>query len=131
MSLTIQKAQNQSPAVVTLVLRGELNNQTSGQLDNAINSMLDTPANTLVLDMDGIGFISSTGIGVIVKARNTLKQKGSDLTMVHIQPQVKRVFDIMQLTPILNVCENQEELDDYLVKIQTRIIEEGTSLTSE
>jgi anti-anti-sigma factor len=131
MSLTIHKAQTPSPSAVTLVLDGELNNLTSTQLDEAIGSMLDTPAKTLVLDMEGIGFISSTGIGVIVKARNTLKQRGSDLTMVHIQPQVKRVFDIMQLTPILNVCESQKELDDYLSKIQNRIIEEGTSLASE
>ena len=68
---------------------------------------------------------------MIVKTRNVLKQKGSDLTMVNIQPQIKRVFDIMQLTPILKVCEDQEELDDYLVKIQNRIIEDGTSLSSE
>jgi anti-anti-sigma factor len=81
--------------------------------------------------MKEISFISSTGIGVIVKTRNTLKQKGSDLTMVNVQPQIKRVFDIMQLTPILKVCENQEELDDYLVTIQNRIIEDGTSLSSQ
>ena len=131
MSLTIDKTQNQSPATATFVLKGELNNQTSGQLDQAISSMLDAPGATLVLDMEGISFISSTGIGVIVKARNTLTQTGSDLTMVNVKPQVKRVFDIMQLTPILKVCEDQKELDDYLAKIQTRIIEEGTSLSSE
>ncbi|MCP4451995.1 MAG: STAS domain-containing protein, partial [Planctomycetes bacterium] len=91
----------------------------------------NAPTKALVLDMKEISFISSTGIGVIVKTRNVLKQKGSDLTMVNIQPQIKRVFDIMQLTPILKVCEDQEELDDYLTKIQNRIVEDGTSLSSE
>ncbi len=130
MSLTIDKTQNQSSAVI-FVLKGELNNQTSGQLNQAISTMLDAPVKALVLDMKEISFISSTAIGVIVKTRNALKQKGSDLTMVHIQPQVKRVFDIMQLTPILKVCEDQEELDNYLVTIQNRIIEDGTSLSSQ
>ncbi|NQV33534.1 MAG: STAS domain-containing protein [Phycisphaeraceae bacterium] len=130
MSLTISKTKSQSSAAI-FVLKGELNNQTSGQLNQAISNMLDAPATTLVLDMKEISFISSTGIGVIVKTRNTLKQKGSDLTMVNIQPQVKRVFDIMQLTPILKVCENQEELDTYLTTIQNRIIEDGTSISSQ
>jgi anti-sigma B factor antagonist len=130
MSLTIDKQKSQSSAAV-LVLKGELNNQTSGQLHQAISTMLDAPAKALVLDMKEISFISSTGIGVIVKTRNTLKQKGSDLTMVNIQPQVKRVFDIMQLTPILKVCEDQAELDTYLSTIQNRIIEDGTSLSSQ
>ena len=130
MSLTIEKIQNNASASI-FVLRGELNNRTSSQLDAAITPVLDTPTKALVLDMKDISFISSTGIGVIVKSRNMLKQKGSDLTMVNIQPQVKRVFDIMQLTPILKVCENQEELDRYLGTIQNRIIEEGTSLASE
>ncbi len=130
MSLTIDKLQSQSSAAI-FVLKGELNNHTSGQLNQAISTMLDAPAKALVLDMKEISFISSTGIGVIVKTRNTLKQRGSDLTMVNIQPQVKRVFDIMQLTPILKVCEDQEELDDYLVTIQNRIIEDGTSLSSQ
>ena len=130
MSLTIRKTKSQSSAAI-FVLKGELNNQTSGQLNQAIGKMLDAPATTLVLDMKEISFISSTGIGVIVKTRNALKQKGSDLTMVNIQPQVKRVFDIMQLTPILKVCEDQEELDSYLTTIQNRIIEDGTSLSSQ
>ena len=129
MSLTIKKIQSMSSAA-TFALSGELNNQTSDQLNQAISSMLDAPAKALVLDMKEISFISSSGIGVIVKARNTLKEKGLDLTMVNVQPQVKRVFDIMQLTPILKVCENQEELDSYLTKIQNRIIEDGTSVAS-
>ena len=130
MSLTIDKTRNQSSAA-TFVLKGELNNQTSGQLNHAIASMLETPTKTLVLDMKEISFISSTGIGVIVKTRNALKQRGSHLTMVNIQPQIKRVFDIMQLTPILKVCEDQEELDTYLATIQNRIIEDGTSIASQ
>jgi anti-anti-sigma factor len=130
MSLTIDKSQSQSSAAI-FVLKGELNNQTTGQLNQAISTMLDAPAKALVLNMEEISFISSSAIGVIVKTRNTLQQKGSDLTMVSIQPQVKRVFDIMQLTPILKVCEDQKELDDYLTKIQNRIIEDGTSLASQ
>ncbi len=130
MSLTIETTQN-NPSASIFVLKGELDNQTSGQLNKAISPVLEAPTKVLVLDMKEISFISSTGIGVIVKSRNTLKEKGSDLTMVNIQPQIKRVFDIMQLTPILKVCETQEELDSYLGTIQNRIIEEGTSLASE
>ena len=38
---------------------------------------------------------------------------------------VKKVFEIMRLMPILNVFESQLELDDYLKRIQRRIQEDG------
>ena len=49
--------------------------------------------------------------------------------MINVQPQVKKVFEIMQLGPVLNVFESVQELDEYLEKIQDRIVEEGTSIS--
>ncbi len=131
MGLKITKAEIQTARTVTLLLEGEVDNNSSVALDKEISLTTGGPLSAVVLDMEKVTFISSSGIGVIVKAQNMLKASGAELTMSSLQPQVKRVFEIMQLTPLLNVCESREELDEYLLKIQNRIIEKGTSIFTE
>ena len=131
MGLKITKAEIQTGRAVTLLLEGELDNNSSIALDKEISGITEGSITAIILDMEKISFISSSGIGVIVKAQNALKASDAELTMVNLQPQVKRVFEIMQLTPVLNVCESREELDEYLLKIQNRIIEKGTSIYTE
>lgn len=117
--------------VVTLSPVGKINQDNYGQLDKAIYEVLSESVKTLVFDMKGVDFISSAGVGVVVKAKASVAKKKGDVAMVNLQPQVQRVFEIIQLLPMLNVFANVEELDDYLTTIQNRIIEEGTSLSSE
>ena len=131
MGLKINKAEIQTGRAVTLLLDGEVDTQSSITLDQEIVRSTEGSVDALVLDMEKVNFISSSGIGVIVKSQNMLKTKGAELTMINLQPQVKRVFEIMQLTPVLNVCESREELDEYLMKIQNRIIKKGTSIYTE
>ncbi len=131
MGLSITKTDVPRSPALTLQLQGELDTHTSTQLDQELQQITTASIKALVLDMQKLNFISSAGVGVILKAQDTLKKKNITLTLAHLQPQIKRVFEIMQLTPILNVCASQEELDEYLAKIQKRILEEGTSLSIE
>ena len=71
--------------------------------------------------MAQVDFITSSGVGTITKAKKTLDQRGADLAMINLQPQVQKVFEIMDLLPTLNVFENTEELDEYLTRVQRRI----------
>ena len=79
---------------------------------------------TLVLDMAGVDFITSRGVGAIARTKNSLAVKNADLAMMNLQSQVRKVFDIMCLVPALNVFENREDLDEYLGKVQRKISED-------
>ena len=106
---------------MTIAPVGSLDSQTYRLLDAEINGVLTESAEILVLDMAGVDFITSSGVGTITKATKTLNQRGADLAMINLQPQVEKVFEIMDLLPNLNVFENTEELDEYLGKVQRRI----------
>ncbi len=117
------KTQPVSPLVVSVSLSGRIDNHTAPLLKEEIDRLLAGPAKTLVLDMAQVELVTSAGIGTIVEAQEKAKQRGGDLAMNHLQPQVKRVFEIMSLVPTLNVFESQKELDDYLTTVQERIID--------
>ena len=109
------------PGVVTLSPIGPIDTETSSTLDKEICRILAKTCKTLVLDMAGVDYITSSGIGIIAKTKATLKKNSGDLAMINLQPQVKKVFEIIRLLPALNVFASKEELDEYLGKVQRRI----------
>ena len=127
MAFTVRLEQRSSPAV-TFVLSGKIDTEAAVKLDQEINRALAGPVRTAVFDMEGVSFIASAGVGVLVKAKATLTRKGGDVAMLHLQPQIKKVFEIIQLLPALNVFASVGELDEYLGAIQDRIVEDGTSV---
>ena len=130
MKLKIQITQTR-PGIVTVSPEGSIDANTSSTLESEVRRILAGNVKTLILDMAGVDFISSAGIGAVTKAKVTLKRQGGDLAMINVQPQVIKVFEIMRLKSVLNVFESTEELDAYLEKLQERIVEEGTSISMD
>ena len=111
---------------VRMSLSGSINSDTADILDGEIARLLDHAISTLVLDFSDITYISSAGVGVIMKAKTSLTRRKGDLAMINLQPQVKKVFEIIRLLPTLNVFESVQEMDEYLGKIQRGIIGEDS-----
>lgn len=120
MQLTIRTKQT-GPGVITLTPRGPIDANTHPLLDQAVGRVLPEPIKMLVLDMEGVDFVSSAGIGSLVKAKKSIKSKGGDLALTNLQPQIKKAIEIMQLLPTLGVFESRAELDEYLGKIQRQV----------
>ena len=47
----------------------------------------------LVLDFSGVAFMDSSGIAVVMRARNRMQQLGGRLKLRGTAPQVRKVFD--------------------------------------
>jgi len=123
MKLTIRTRQTKAN-VITLTPQGPVDGNTYMLLDKTIAGILGEPIKVLILDMEGVDFVSSAGVGTIMKAKTSLARKGAELAMTNVQPQVKKVFEIIRLLPTLGVFQSQQELDDYLAEIQRRITEQ-------
>ncbi|MHC5083379.1 MAG: STAS domain-containing protein [Planctomycetota bacterium] len=108
----------------TITLSGVLDNDSSPKLDIRINQSLAGGTKMLVMDLANLTLITSSGIGIMTKAKASLTKRGGDLAMINLQPQIKKVFDVVRLVPVLNVFESTEELDNYLVVIQKKIIDD-------
>ncbi len=122
MKLAIEIEEREPGITVVVSPKGEINSETSETLDQELRRVLSRPVRTLVLDMEDVTFISSAGIGTIAKTKASLAKMKADLAMINLQPQVKRVFEIIRLLPTMQVFENTAELDDYLSRVQRRIM---------
>ncbi len=84
-------------------LTGELDHHTApllrDRLDREIS--LNNTVN-IVLDFDGVTFMDSSGIGVIVGRYRQISARGGKVMVIRVKPQVDKILEISGLKKILD-----------------------------
>jgi anti-sigma B factor antagonist len=85
-----------------LSVRGEVDVSTAEAFRAALYALVDetAPENPVIVDMGGVGFIDSSGLGVLVGALKRARERGSDLRVRNLTPVARKVFDITGLTEL-------------------------------
>ncbi len=63
----------------------------------------------LAIDLDGVGQLDSTGIGLLVRYLSHTRSRGGDLRLSTPQPFVANVLRATKLTTVFKVYESEEE----------------------
>ena len=121
MSLDIQISEQQA-GVQKVQLSGRLDTLTAPQLDSALASVLEN-ADTLVFDMADLEYISSAGLRSILVANKTVKTNNGRTCILSVQPQIRKVFDVVRALPDVPVFKNDVEMDEYLDMIQRKVLD--------
>jgi anti-anti-sigma factor len=84
-----------NPSDVTVVVRGELDIVGAAQLRETITALLNSrEARTVGLDLHGLTFIDSTGIGTLVVAQRICAHVGVRLHVTAVSPFAARVLSV-------------------------------------
>ena len=121
MPLTINVVRH-DPRRVTISLAGSLDTNTSPQLEAALKPVLDGAETKLVIfNLADLEFLSSAGIRVLLAARKNLKAREGIFAMQHAQPQITKVFEVIQALPGFAIFKNDAEMDAYLADVQKKV----------
>ncbi len=91
-----------------LALKGELDVSSSAALEEELQRV--NGASVIVLDLTDLEFIDSTGLGVLVKTHQRLREEGDQLAIVEGSGQVKRLLELTGLDRQLTLIASVEEL---------------------
>jgi len=119
LEIKVIKKENYAYAVE---LKGSIDTETSPQLKKEITEITDDKTTAVVFDMGGIEYMSSKGLGAIVWTKKALKRKKAAFAMVNLQPQIKKLFDLMTLAPNFKI-HDIPEADKYIDAIIKEEIE--------
>ena len=79
---------------LTLRLRGELDHHGAKGLIQRAEREIDMALPLqLALDMSGVTFMDSSGIAVVMRCRQRMRELGGTVTLCHVPPQPRKVFD--------------------------------------
>jgi anti-sigma B factor antagonist len=93
---------------VVLVLRGELDLLAAPRLQRELESDAASTAEVLVLDLDGVGFIDSAGLRVILAAQTHASERSQRLALTPGSPQVQRLLSIAGVRPHLQTIASAD-----------------------
>ena len=95
--MTIEIKKNSKETIVEIV--GRLDTITAPALDKTINEDIGETKN-LVLDVKGMGYISSAGLRVLLGAQKKMQKIGS-MKVIHVCEEVMDVFEMTGFADIL------------------------------
>jgi len=91
-------------------LEGELDHHTSEEVRRKIDSeYYNNNLLNMVLDLGGLNFMDSSGIGLIMGRYKNCKEQGGKLSIVNINSKVERILEMSGLMKIVNIYITVEE----------------------
>ncbi|MDP9386358.1 MAG: STAS domain-containing protein [Actinomycetota bacterium] len=83
--------------------RGELDVSTSPRLVACIENLLAEGRSRIILDLDSVTFIDSSGLGALVKAHKRAVQLSAEVTVIKPRPHVHRAMEISGILRVIRV----------------------------
>lgn len=97
------------PDRTVLRLLGELDLASAPLLQGEIESAEAGAARPLVLDLDDLAFIDSTGLRVILSAHERSREHGQTFALTRGSQQVRRLMSITRAGEHLRIIEDADE----------------------
>src|SRR5213596_49571 len=94
-----------------LSLRGEIDVYTAPRLRQTLIDLVEGGATNIVVDMEKVDFLDSTGLGVLVGGLKRVKDREGTMKLVATQDRILKIFDI---TGLSKVCPIFGSLDQAL-----------------
>ena len=98
--------------VMILDLKGKL---TIGEgdelLKDKINSLIQQGHKKLLLNLEGVPYVDSAGLGEIVRTYTTVSRQGGNLKLLNL---TKRIEDLLSITKLLTVFDTYESEQEAL-----------------
>jgi anti-sigma B factor antagonist len=94
---------DRSAGEATARLSGDLDIVTSDDVKRELADLLDEGAGTLTLDLSDVGFVDSSGLGVLVALHRHAEARGARFVVRSVPPAVQRLFEITRLGDLLTI----------------------------
>ena len=115
------KSITKRPGITVISPIGAIDASTYIILEEKVDEIMKEPPDVIIFDMEFVDYISSTGIRVLLKTKKALKETNGKMVFMNLQPQIRKVFDILKAIPSLKVFASIEELDNYLDVMQKAV----------
>ncbi|GAA4461639.1 STAS domain-containing protein [Phytohabitans houttuyneae] len=95
--------------LLVATVRGVLDFFSAGPVQERLNTALNHGANKLVLDLDAVTFVDSTGLALLVSIQRRLQSEGGWLRLARPHEQLRRVLHTTNLDGYFAVYASADE----------------------
>ncbi len=102
-------ATTQVEGFAVVQVSGELDVYTAPALEEALGELVDQGRVAIIVDLTGVTFMDSTGLGLLIKALKWTREKDGALRIVANTEKVLKVFRVTGLDSVLALHPTVEE----------------------
>ena len=96
--------------VGVLTLKGKLMGYPeTDELHDEIRSFLGQGIKNILVDLNGVSWMNSMGVGALMRCLTTVKNKEGDLRLSRLTDKTRSIFVMMQLVRVLKIYETRDE----------------------
>lgn len=88
---------------------GEVDMHQSPLLRKELLAQISLKPKRLVVNMNGVKFIDSSGVATLVEAMKACKGAATQLVLCAMDSRVKDVFELARLDKVFKICATEEE----------------------
>lgn len=82
---------------------GEIDVATAPRLRERLIKLVNEERFRIVVDLEDVDFIDSTGLGVLIGARKRVRTHDGDVKLVCTEPRIVKVFEITGLDQVFQI----------------------------
>jgi anti-sigma B factor antagonist len=97
---------------ITIHMEGDLNYENSNPLKSELEMLTkENPSSQITIDMHGLDFVGSSGIGLFVDTIKALNENKERIKISNVKTEFLKVFKLYDLD-LMSVIENEFDSDD-------------------
>ena len=108
MNLRVETRQPRE-GVAVIALAGEVDVYTSPRVKQEIVNLLNSDVTRMVVDLTGVEYLDSTGLGVLIGGLKRARERDGDLKLICDNVRILRIFEITGLTKIFDIVPTEAE----------------------
>ncbi|MCR6109424.1 STAS domain-containing protein [Bacillus sp. A301a_S52] len=99
----------ESERINTAYLSGEVDVYTATKLKEAITPLAEQADKDLIVDLSGVNYIDSTGLGIFIGTLKASEKSDTLLRLTGLNDRVKRLFEITGLNEVIDIDAVKKE----------------------
>jgi anti-sigma B factor antagonist len=108
MELTLN-VHSDTPGFTVIEVGGEIDVYTAPKLREKLISLVEAGSYQLIVNMEGVEFLDSTGLGVLVGGLKRVRAQDGWIDLVCTQSRILRIFKITGLNKVFNIYDSVPE----------------------
>jgi anti-anti-sigma factor len=95
--------------VTIIELEGRLDVHLSLEIEQAVNDIIDKGEKYLLFDLEGVQYLSSSGLRIFIAAMRKLKSIDGSLKLANMSDSVKKIFKVVELIDLFEIYDSVDE----------------------
>ena len=94
--------------VYLLELGGRLDATSSAQLKETVSAMIDAQKIKILIDLNAVDFIDSSGLGMLVAYLRSANKASGTLKITSLQENPKKLFEVTRLDRVFELFDDRD-----------------------